>query len=74
VRKTIFSVLGATILAASLMQAAVAAEHHHRSTRVDRAPRNANNQAVAVSSPAEANVEYWRARGLSSGGPSALRY
>jgi hypothetical protein len=75
VRKTIFSVLGATILAASLMQTAVAAEHHHRSTtRADRAPRNANNQAVTESSPAQANVEYWRARGLSSGGPSALRY
>jgi hypothetical protein len=73
VRKTIFSVLGATILAASLlMQTAVAAEHH-RSTRVDRAPRNADEQAAGLS-PAQANVEYWRARGLSSGGPSALRY
>ena len=73
-RKTIFSVLGATIIAASLMQAAVAAEHHHRSTRVDRAPRNANNQVVAAPSPAELNVQYWRARGLSAGGPSALRF
>jgi hypothetical protein len=73
VRKTILSVLGAAILAASPMQTAVAAEHHHRSTRADRVPRNADNQA-AVLSPAQANVEYWRARGLSSGGPSALRY
>jgi len=74
VRKTIFSVLGATILAASLMQTAVAAEHHHRSTRADRAPHNANNQTVAVSSPAQQNLDYWRARGLSAGGPSALRF
>jgi hypothetical protein len=72
VRKTILSVLGATILAASLTQTAAAAERH-RSTRVDRAPRNADDQAAGLS-PAQANVEYWRARGLSSGGPSALRY
>ena len=72
-RKTILSALGATMLAASLTQTAVAAEHHHRSTRVDRAPRNADDQAAGLS-PAQANVEYWRARGLSSGGPSALRY
>jgi hypothetical protein len=74
VRKTIFSVLGATLLAASLMQTAVAAEHRHRATRADRAPRNANNQVVAVPSVAEQEQEYWRARGLSTGGPSALRY
>ena len=72
-RKTIFSVLGAIILAVSLMQTAVAVEHHHRSTRADRAPRNADDHAAGLS-PAQANVEYWRARGLSSGGPSALRY
>jgi hypothetical protein len=75
-RKTILGVLGATLLAASLMQSAVAAEHH-RATRA-RAPvsasqQRANNQ-VAVPSPAEANREYWRARGLSFGGPSALRF
>jgi hypothetical protein len=74
VRKTIFSVLGAALLAASLMQTAVAAERRHRATRADPAPRNVNNQGVASPSPAELNVEYWRARGLSSGGPSALRY
>jgi hypothetical protein len=73
VRKTIFSVLGAALLAASLMQTAVAAEHH-RATRA-RAPVSASqHQVVAVPSPAEANREYWRARGLSFGGPSALRY
>jgi chemotaxis response regulator CheB len=72
VRKTIFSVLGATLLAASLMQTAAAAEHRHRATRADRAPRNA--QVVAVPSVAEQEQEYWRARGLSTGGPSALRY
>ena len=74
-RKIIFSVLGASLLAASPMQTTVAAEHH-RATRA-RAPvsasqQKANNQ-VAVPSAAEANVEYWRARGLSFGGPSALR-
>ena len=67
----------ATLLAASLMQTAVAAEHH-RATRADRAPVSASQQKasnqVAVSSPAEANREYWRARGLSFGGPSALRF
>jgi hypothetical protein len=73
VRKKIFSVLGATLLAASLMQTALAAEHRHRATRADRAPRNAN-QVVAVPSVAEQEREYWRARGLSTGGPSALRY
>jgi hypothetical protein len=66
------SVLGATLLAASLMQTAVAAEHH-RATRA-RAPVSASqHQVVAAPSPAEANREYWRARGLASGGPSALR-
>jgi hypothetical protein len=75
-RKTILRVLGATLLAASLMQTAVAAEHH-RATRaralVSASQQRANNQ-VAVPSPAEANREYWRARGLSFGGPSALRF
>jgi hypothetical protein len=76
VRKTIFSLLGAALLAASLMQTAVAAEHRHRATRADRAPRDASNQAVAMPSVAEQEQEqeYWRARGLSTGGPSALRY
>jgi hypothetical protein len=74
VRKTIFSILGATLLAASLMQTAVAAEHRHRATRADRTPRNANNQVVAAPSVAEQEQEYWRARELSAGGPSALRY
>jgi hypothetical protein len=64
VRKTIF---GTTPLAASLMQTAVAAEHHHRSTRADRAPRNGNNQ-VAAPSPAELNIEYWRGSGGSRQG------
>jgi hypothetical protein len=73
VRKTILSVLGATILAALLMQTAAAAERHHRSTSIDRAPRNADDKAAGLS-PAQANVEYWRERALSSGGPSALRY
>jgi hypothetical protein len=76
VRKTIFSVLGAALLAASLMQTAVAAEHH-RATRA-RAPVSASQQKasnqVAVPSVAEQEREYWRARGLSFGGPSALRY
>ena len=74
VRKTIFSVLGAALLAASLMQTAGAAEHRHRATSADRAPRNARNQAVAVPSVAQQEQAYWRARELSSGGPSALRY
>jgi hypothetical protein len=78
-RKTIMSVLGATLLAASLMQTAVAAEHH-RATRADRAPvsasqqfRNANNQ-VAVPSLAEQDYEYWHGLGRAAGGPSALRF
>ncbi len=74
VRKTIFSVLGATLLAASLMQTAGAAEHRHHAPRVDRASRNAGNPVVAVPSVAEQEQEYWRARELSSGGPSSLRY
>jgi hypothetical protein len=72
--KIIFSVLGATLLAASLIQTAVAAEHH-RATAAHRAPvaSQQNNQAAVASSPAELNREYWRDRGLSFGGPSALR-
>jgi hypothetical protein len=69
--KITFSVLGATLLAASLMQTAIAAEHHRAPTA--RAPVSASRQK-AVPSPAEANREYWRARGLSFGGPSALRW
>jgi len=38
VRKTIFSVLGATLLAVSLMQTAVAAEHHRATRRARRYP------------------------------------
>jgi hypothetical protein len=75
-RKTIMSVLGATLLAASLMQTVVAAEHHRAARArppVSASHEKASNQ-VAVPSPAEANVEYWRARGLSFGGPSALRW
>jgi hypothetical protein len=78
-RKTIFSVLGATLVAVSLMQTAVAAEHRHV-RYADRAPvsatqqfRDANNQ-VAMPSMAEQYLEYWQARGLSVGGPSALRF
>jgi hypothetical protein len=72
--KITFSVLGATLLAASLMQSAVVAAEHHRATRA-RSPVSASqHQVVAVPSRAEANREYWRARGLSFGGPSALRW
>jgi hypothetical protein len=72
--KMTFSVLGAILLTATLMQSAVAAEHH-RATRAHRAPvaSQQNNQAAVASSPAELNREYWRDRGLSFGGPSALR-
>jgi hypothetical protein len=80
VRRTIFSVLGATLLAASLMQQTAVAAGNHRATRADRALvsasqrfRNASNP-VAVPSLAEQDLEYWRARGLSAGGPSALRW
>jgi hypothetical protein len=71
--KITFIVVGA-ILAASLIQTALAAEHH-RATRAHRAPvaRQQNNQAAVASSPEELNREYWRDRGLSFGGPSALR-
>jgi uncharacterized membrane-anchored protein len=70
VRKTI---LGATLLVASLMQAAAAAEHR-RATRARAPVASQQNNQAAVPSPAELNREYWRDRGLSFGGPSALRY
>jgi hypothetical protein len=70
VRKTI---LGATLLAASLMQAAAGAEHR-RATRARAPVASQQNNQAAVPSPAELNREYWRDRGLSFGGPSALRY
>ena len=67
-RKTILSVLGATLVAASLMQTAVAAEHRHL-RKAERVPisahrqfGNANNQ-VAVPSLAEQDYEYWQGRG-----------
>jgi hypothetical protein len=72
VRKTIFSVLGATLLAACISEAAVAAEHHH-ATRARAPVASQQNNQAAVPSPAELNREYWRDRGLSFGGPSALR-
>jgi hypothetical protein len=70
-RKRVAVAFGTTLLAASLMQTAVAAEHHRARARVPVASQQ-NNQA-AVPSPAELNREYWRDRGLSFGGPSALR-
>jgi hypothetical protein len=64
-RKTILSVLGATLVAATLMQTAVAAERRH-ATKAGRAPvstsqqfRNAKNQVAP--SLAEQNYEYWTA-------------
>ena len=78
-RKTILGALGAILVAASLMQTAVAAEQRHV-RYADRAPvsasqqfRNANNQ-VAMPSIAEQDFEYWQGRGLSAGGPSSLRF
>jgi len=72
--KITFSVLGATLLAASLMQSAVAAERHRARARtsVSASHEKASNQ-VAAPSPGELNREYWRDRALSFGGPSALR-
>ena len=70
-RKTILTVLGATLVVASLMQTAVAAEHH-RAHKTDRAPvsagqqfRNANDQ-VPLSSQAEQDFEYWQGHGMSA--------
>jgi hypothetical protein len=67
-RKTILTVIGATLVAASLMQAAVAAEHHH-ARNTDRAPvsasqqfRDANDQ---IPSLAEQDFEYWQGHGMS---------
>jgi hypothetical protein len=76
-RPTKITFLGATLLAASLTQTAAVAAERHRATRA-RAPasasqQKANNQVVAPS-PAEENREYWRGRGLSFGGQSALRW
>jgi hypothetical protein len=75
--KLILQFLGATLVAALLMQTAVAAEHRRRSA--DRAPisvgqqsRNSNNQ-VANPSLAEQNFEYWQDLGRAAGGASALR-
>ncbi len=75
--KLILQFLGATLVAASLMQTAVAAEHRRR--YADRAPvsagkqsRNASNQVVKPSL-AEQNFEYWQALGRAAGGASALR-
>jgi hypothetical protein len=69
--KLILQFVGATLLAALLMQAAVAAEHRRRSA--DSAPvsagkqsRNANNQ-VANPSLAEQNFEYWQGLGRAAG-------
>lgn len=77
-RKTILSVLGATLVAATLMQTAVAAERRH-ATKAGRVPvstsqqfRNAKNQVAP--SLAEQNYEYWHGVGLAAGGPSALRF
>jgi hypothetical protein len=70
--KITFSILGATLLAASLMQSAVAAEHH-RATRARSPVASQQNNQAAVPSPAELNRDYWRERGLVFGGPSALR-
>jgi hypothetical protein len=77
-RKTILSVLGATLVAATLMQTAVATERRH-ATKAGRAPvstgqqfRNAKNQVVP--SLAEQDYEYWHGVGLAAAGPSALRF
>jgi hypothetical protein len=72
-RPTKITFLGATLLAASLIQTAVAAEHH-RATRARAPVASQQNNQAAVPSPAELNREYWRDRGLSFGGPSALRW
>jgi len=73
-RKKILSVLGATLLAASPQTAVTAAEHNRATTA--RAPVSASQQQtnqVAAPSPAEQNLEYWRARELGRGVASALR-
>jgi hypothetical protein len=61
-RKTILTILGSAVLAASLMQAAAAAEHH-RGRKVVRAPapmseqfRNANDYYAPSSPRAQPNL------------------
>jgi hypothetical protein len=43
-RKTILTILGSALLAASTVQIAAAAEHHHRSHKLYRAPAPVNEE------------------------------
>jgi len=71
VRKTMLSVLCAILIAATVMQSAVAAERHH-ARKAERASmsngqpfRDASKQAASPS-VAEQEFEYWQGRGRSA--------
>jgi hypothetical protein len=72
-RKTILSVLGASVIAALTMQTAVASEHHH-ARKTDRATaseqfRNSNAYAAPADIAIQPNWSGWS--GYSGGGMSA---
>jgi hypothetical protein len=68
-RKKILTILGVSLIAASSMQIAVAAEHHH-ARKVCRAPASASfrnsNGSLAPPAPSNWNPDYTDGHALSA--------